>query len=225
MKRIKLKDRLLPNYTKGEETMNMVTHIVGGVIGVIALVLCLISSIINKSGYGVAGALVFGTSMILLYTMSSIYHGLNPKFATAKKVFQILDHCTIFILIAGTYTPILLCGVRLDDPVLAWSIFGIIWFVAILGITLNAIDLHKFKVFSMICYLGMGWCILFTASDLIRMIGKPATLLLVFGGISYTLGALLYMGGHKFKYFHSVFHIFVAIGSLLHFLCIYLYII
>ena len=225
MKRIKLKDRLLPNYTKGEETMNMVTHIVGGVIGVIALVLCLISSIINKSGYGVAGALVFGISMILLYTMSSIYHGLSPKYETAKKVFQILDHCTIFILIAGTYTPILLCGVRLYDPLLAWSIFGIIWLVAILGITLNAIDLHKFKVFSMICYLGMGWCILFTASDLIIMIGKPATLLLVFGGISYTLGALLYMGGHKFKYFHSVFHIFVAIGSLLHFLCIYLYII
>ncbi|MFA6778024.1 MAG: hemolysin III family protein [Bacilli bacterium] len=225
MKRIKLKDRLLPNYTKGEETMNMVTHIIGGVIGIIALVLCLIFSIINKSGYGVAGSLVFGISMILLYTMSSIYHGLSPKFATAKKIFQILDHCTIFILIAGTYTPILLCSIRLYDPILAWSLFGIIWLVAILGITLNAIDLNKFKIFSMICYLGMGWCILFTASNLIRMIGKPATLLLVFGGISYTLGALLYMGGRKFKYFHSVFHIFVAIGSLLHFLCVIIYII
>ncbi|MDD4187668.1 MAG: hemolysin III family protein [Bacilli bacterium] len=225
MKRIKLKDRLLPNYTKGEETMNMVTHIIGGVIGIIALVLCLIFSIINKSGYGVAGSLVFGISMILLYTMSSIYHGLSPKFATAKKIFQILDHCTIFILIAGTYTPILLCSIRLYDPILAWSLFGIIWLVAILGITLNAIDLNKFKIFSMICYLGMGWCILFTASNLIRMIGKPATLLLVFGGISYTLGALLYMGGRKFKYFHSVFHIFVAIGSLLHFLCVLIYII
>ena len=225
MKRIKLKDRKLPNYTKGEEIMNMVTHIIGGIIGLNALVLCLIFAIINKNGYAIAGSLVFGISMIILYTMSSIYHGLSPKLTTTKKVFQILDHCTIFILIAGTYTPILLCSIRLHNPILAWSLFGIIWGMAIIGIILNSIDLNKFKVFSMICYLGMGWCILFTASDLIRIIGKPATLLLVFGGISYTVGAILYMCGHKFKYFHSVFHIFVDIGSLLHFLCILLYII
>ena len=225
MKRIKLKNRSLPNYTKGEEMMNMVTHIIGGVMGITALVLCLIFSIIHNDGYAIASSLVFGISMIVLYTMSSIYHGLSPRYATAKKVFQILDHCTIFILIAGTYTPILLSAIRLHNPVLAWSIFGIIWTVTVIGIILNSIDLNKFKVFSMICYLGMGWCILFTASDLIRIIGKPATLLLVFGGISYTAGAILYMWGHKFKYFHSVFHIFVDIGSLLHFLCILLYII
>lgn len=225
MKRTKLKDRSLPKYTKGEEMMNMVTHIIGGAIGLTALVLCLIFSVKNGNGYAIAGSLVFGISMILLYTMSSIYHGLSPKHATAKKVFQVLDHCTIFILIAGTYTPILLTGIRAHNPALGWSLFGIIWGVAILGIILNSIDLKRYKVFSMICYLGMGWCILFTASDLIRIIGKPATLLLVFGGVSYTLGALLYMGGRKFKYFHNVFHIFVALGSLLHFLCILLYII
>ncbi len=225
MKRIKLIDRILPNYTRGEELMNMITHIIGGVIGLSALVLCLIYSIIHKDGYAIAGSLVFGISMVTLYTMSSIYHGLSPKFSTAKKVFQILDHCTIFILIAGTYTPILLSAIRLQKPVLAWSLFIIIWTVAIIGIILNSIDLKKFKVFSMVCYLGMGWCILFTASDLINIIGKPATLFLVFGGVSYTLGAILYMWGHKIKYFHSVFHIFVNIGSLLHFLCILLYII
>ncbi|MDD2504917.1 MAG: hemolysin III family protein [Bacilli bacterium] len=223
--RIKLKDRCLPNYTKKEEIMNMITHIVGGAIGITALVLCLVFASIKSDGYAVAGSLVFGISMILLYTMSSIYHGLSPKLSTAKKVFQILDHCTIFILIAGTYTPVLLSSIRPHNPTLAWSLFGIIWGTAIIGIILNSIDLKKFKVFSMICYLGMGWCIIFTAPELPKMIGKAAIYLLVFGGVSYTVGAVLYMWGHRIKYFHSVFHIFVTIGSLLHFLCILIYII
>ncbi len=225
MKRIKLKDRELPSYSKGEEIMNMITHIVGGLIGIVALVLCLVFSSLKNDGYGIAGSLVFGISMIILYTMSSIYHGLSPKYKTAKKVFQILDHCTIFILIAGTYTPVLLSSVRLHNPTLAWTLFGVIWGIAILGIILNSIDLRKFRVFSMICYLGMGWCIIFNAKDLINMIGIKAVYLLIFGGIAYTLGSILYMSGHKIKYFHSVFHIFVTIGSLLHFLCIVIYII
>lgn len=225
MKRTKLKDRVLPNYTKGEEIINMVTHIIGGVIGIIALILCLIFSIVNHNGYAIAGSLVFGLSMIILYTISSVYHGLSPKIATAKKIFQILDHCTIFILIAGTYTPVLLCSVRIYNPTLAWVLFAIIWVMTAIGIILNSIDLNKFKIFSMICYLAMGWCIIFTSTDLVKIIGKPATLLLVFGGISYTVGAIFYMFGKKVKYFHSIFHVFVDIGSLLHFLCILLYII
>ncbi|MDD2238584.1 MAG: hemolysin III family protein, partial [Bacilli bacterium] len=159
MKRTKIKDRILPNYTKGEEIMNMVTHIIGGVIGIVALILCIIFSCLHKDGYALAGSIVFGISMILLYTTSSIYHGLSPKKSTAKKVFQVLDHCTIFILIAGTYTPILLTGIRIHSPALAWSLFGIIWGVAILGIIFNSIDLKRYKKFSMICYLTMGWCI------------------------------------------------------------------
>ncbi|NLL01960.1 MAG: hemolysin III family protein [Mollicutes bacterium] len=225
MKRTKLKDRVLPNYTKGEEIINMVTHIIGGVIGIIALILCLIFSIVNHNGYAIAGSLVFGLSMIILYTISSVYHGLSPKIATAKKIFQILDHCTIFILIAGTYTPVLLCSVRIYNSTLAWVLFAIIWVMTAIGIILNSIDLNKFKIFSMICYLAMGWCIIFTSTDLVKIIGKPATLLLVFGGISYTVGAIFYMFGKKVKYFHSIFHVFVDIGSLLHFLCILLYII
>ena len=161
MKRTKLKDRVLPNYTKGEEIINMVTHIIGGVIGIIALILCLIFSIVNHNGYAIAGSLVFGLSMIILYTISSVYHGLSPKIATAKKIFQILDHCTIFILIAGTYTPVLLCSVRIYNPTLAWVLFAIIWVMTAIGIILNSIDLYKFKIFSMICYLAMGWCIIF----------------------------------------------------------------
>lgn len=223
MKRTKLKDRNLPNYTKGEEIMNMVSHIVGGVIGITSLVLCLIFSVKHHNGYGVAGSIVFGISMILLYTVSSVYHGLRK--GTAKKVMQVIDHCTIFVLIAGTYTPVLLCSVRTYNSSLAWSLFGVIWFFAILGIILNAIDLKKYKVFSMICYLLMGWCIVFTAPNLIPMIGKGGMLLLIFGGVSYTVGAILYLIGAKKHYFHFVFHIFVDIGSLLHFLCILLYVI
>jgi hemolysin III len=222
-KRTKLVDRKLPNYTKGEEIMNMVSHIVGGAIGVAALILCIIFACIHHDGYALAGGIVFGISMILLYTISSVYHGLKKEMP--KKVMQVIDHCTIFVLIAGTYTPILLCAVRKYNAPLAWSLFGIIWGLAILGITLNAIDLKKYRVFSMICYLAMGWCIIFTAPHLTLWLGKGGTLLLVLGGVSYTIGSILYLIGSKKHYYHFIFHLFVDIGSLLHFLCILLYVI
>ena len=162
MKRTKLKDRVLPKYTKGEEIFNMVSHIVGGAIGVIALVLCIIFAAVHKNIYGVIASTIFGITIILLYTMSSIYHGLNEKLK-AKKVFQVIDHCSIFLLIAGSYTPFALCTLREYDVALGWTIFGIVWGLAILGIVLNAIDLKKYKVFSMVCYLLMGLCIIIKA--------------------------------------------------------------
>ena len=161
--------------------------------------------------------------MIVLYTMSSIYHGLSPKLK-AKKVMQILDHCSIFLLIAGSYTPFTLCVLREDNSAVGWTIFGIIWAIAILGITLNAIDLKKYNVFSMICYLSMGWCILARVNTLPRLLGMHGFTLLVFGGIAYTVGAVLYGLGTKHKYMHSVFHLFIFLGSLLHFFCILLYV-
>ncbi len=224
MFRTKLKDRTLPNYTKGEEIMNTITHVLGAILGIIALILCVIVSTINKDGYALAGAIVFGISMILLYTISSIYHGLSPKRDIAKKVFQILDHCTIFILIAGTYTPILLTSVREYSPTLAWTLFGIIWGAAIIGIIFNAIDLKKTKVISIICYLFMGWSIIFIGKDIIEIFSKNAIILLLVGGILYTIGVIFYGLGKKIKYCHGVFHIFVYGGSLLHFLCILFYI-
>ena len=224
MFRTKLKDRILPNYTKGEEIMNTITHVLGAILGIIALILCVIVSTINKDGYALAGAIVFGISMILLYTISSIYHGLSPKRDIAKKVFQILDHCTIFILIAGTYTPILLTSVREYSPTLAWTLFGIIWGAAIIGIIFNAIDLKKTKVISIICYLFMGWSIIFIGKDIIEIFSKNAIILLLVGGILYTIGVIFYGLGKKIKYCHGVFHIFVYGGSLLHFLCILMYI-
>ena len=152
--RTKLKDRQMPTYTKGEEIFNMVSHIVGGALGIIAIILCATFAAIHHNPYGVVSGVIYGISLILLYTMSSVYHGLS-KNLFAKRVFQVLDHCMIFVMIAGCYTPFALCTFREYNAALGWSIFGIVWLLAIIGIVLNSIDIKKFKIFSMICYLGM----------------------------------------------------------------------
>ncbi len=218
MKRIKLSDRKLPNYTKGEEIFNMVTHIVGGGLGVVALCLCVIIAAVHKNTAGVLCGIVFGVSMISLYTMSSIYHGLRP--GTAKKVFQVLDHCTIYFLISGTYTPLLICSIRHINPWACWLTFGAVWALTALAITLTAIDLEKYKVFSMICYIGMGWCIIFSIKITFSALGLLSFWLLLAGGIFYTIGAVLFKAGSHVRYFHSIFHIFVLLGSICHILCI-----
>lgn len=223
MKRTKLKDRVLPTYTKGEEIVNMVSHIVGGALGIVITVLCIIVSAIHKNAYAVVSSAIYGASVIILYTMSSIYHGLSPK-CKGKKVMQVLDHCTIFLLIAGSYTPFALCTFRGYDAVIGWSIFGGIWATAILGIVLNSIDLKKYKVFSMICYLGMGWTIIVKANLLPMLLGVKGTVLLVLGGIAYTLGTIFYGLGRKKKYMHSIFHLFILAGTILQFFCIIFYV-
>ena len=223
MKRTKLRDRILPKYTKGEEIFNMTSHIVGGALGIVALVLCVVFAAVHGNGYGVVSGAIYGITMVILYTMSSIYHGLNPK-RKAKKVFQVLDHCSIYLLIAGSYTPFALCTLREYNTALGWTIFGVIWFVAILGIILNSIDIKKFRVFSMICYLVMGWCIVFKINLLPELLGTAGFVLLLLGGLSYTVGAILYGLGKKHKYMHSVFHLFILLGSLLQFFTILLYV-
>lgn len=224
MKRIKLDDRVLPTYTRGEEIFNMVSHIVGAPLGIVAIVLGVIFSAIHGNGYGIASSIVYGITLILLYTMSSIYHGLHPG-CKVKKVFQIIDHCSIFLLIAGTYTPFALCTLREYNPVTGWVIFGIVWGLAVIGIILNSIDLKKFKVFSMICYLVMGWCIIIKMNIIIEELGIFGFLLLLVGGIIYTVGALFYGLGKKHKWMHSIFHLGCVIGSMLHLICILLYVI
>ena len=223
MKRIKLADRVLPTYTKGEEIFNMTSHILGVVLGIIATVLCIITAAINHNAYGVVSSSIYGTTMIILYTMSSIYHGLSPK-CKGKKVMQILDHCTIFLLIAGSYTPFALCTFREYNIATGWWIFGIIWGMAIIGIILNAIDLRKYRVFSIVCYLVMGWAIVFKANLLPVLLGTNGTTLLVTGGIAYTIGAIFYGIGRKHRYMHSMFHLCILLGSILQFFCILLYV-
>ncbi len=223
MQRIKLRDRILPKYTKGEEIFNMTSHIVGAALGIVATVLCVVFAAIRGNVYGVVSGSIYGVTMIILYTMSSIYHGLSPK-RYSKRVFQVLDHCSIFLLIAGSYTPFALCTIREYDTASGWIIFGVIWAVAILGIVLNSIDIKKFKVFSMICYLLMGWCIVFKIGLLPQLLGTAGFVLLLLGGIAYTVGAVLYGIGKKHKYMHSIFHLFILLGSLLQFFCILLFV-
>lgn len=221
MKRIKLSDRLLPNYTTGEEVMNMVTHIVGGALGLVVLVLCMLRAVGQGITLNIIGCGVYGLSIVTLYTISSVYHGLRP--GMAKKVLQVLDHCTIYLLIAGTYTPILLASFVPTYPMIGWGLLAAEWLLAALAATLTAIDLKKYTVFSMICYIGMGWGIIFFLSQTVQVMTMPGFLLLLSGGIAYTVGAILYGIGSKRHWIHSVFHIFVVIGSLLQFLAIYLY--
>lgn len=224
MPRTKINDRVLPTYTKGEEIFNMVTHIVGGAIGIIGMVICLVISIIHRNAYSIVGSIIYGISMIFLYTMSSIYHGLSPKLK-AKKVMQVLDHCTIYVLIFGTYTPILLNPIRQVDPVASWIMLGIVWGLGILGIVLTAIDLEQFKVFSMVCYLAMGWLIIFRMDLLIKAIGMTGSMLILAGGIVYTIGSILYGIGKSKKYMHSMFHLCVVIATFLQLLAIILYVV
>ena len=221
--RTKLDDRILPTYTKGEEIFNMVSHIVGGAFGIAATALCVIFASIHGNVYGIVGGAVYGFTVILLYTISSIYHGLKPN-TKAKKVFQVLDHCSIYILIAGSYTPIALCNIRSMDLSAGWWIFGIIWFLAVLGIVFTAIDLKSTKVFSMTCYLLMGWIIIFKFNLLLQALHINGVTLLLVGGIVYTIGAILYGVGKKKKYFHSIFHLFILAASILQFFAILLYV-
>ncbi len=221
MKRTKLSDRKLPSYCKGEEIMNMVTHIVGGGFGVIILVLCVLKAALGGDIYGCVGAAVYGVCMVTLYTMSSVYHGLKP--GMAKKVMQVLDHCTIYFLIAGSYTVIALSALRNLSPALCWTVLGIEWSLTAVAATLTAIDLKKYNILSMICYIGMGWCVAFFIPQTLQALTTPGFLWLLSGGIAYTVGAVLYGVGSKKPWFHCIFHIFVVLGSLLQFVAIFLY--
>lgn len=221
-KRIRLQDRLLPDYTKGEEIMNMVTHIAGGTFGIAVLILCLFRAASDGNVFDIVGSAIFGCTMVTLYTVSSVYHGLRPS--TGKKVMQIIDHCTIYFLIAGTYTPILLSAFVPAHPLLGWGLLVIEWGLAILAATLTAIDLHRYRVFSMICYIGMGWGIVFFLPQALELLTQQGFLLLLSGGIVYTIGAVLYGIGAKKHWIHSVFHVFVVLGSVLQSISILLYV-
>lgn len=219
MNRTKLADRQLPNYTKGEEIFNFVSHIVGGALSIAALVICIVVAALHHNGYGVVASSIYGVCMICLYTMSSIYHGLRK--GTAKKVFQVIDHCTIYFMIAGSYMPVALCAIREQNSIMGWTLFGVIWALTAVAVTLTAIDLQKFSIFSMICYIGMGWSVIFCIKELYIAVGMAGIVWLVVGGLLYTIGAVIY--SFDKKYAHGVFHMFVIFGSIAHFFAIILY--
>lgn len=209
----------IPRYSLSEELLNAISHGVGALLGIAAIVLLLVKSVPTGDPWRIVSGAVFGFSVLLLYVMSCLYHALRVN--RAKRVFRVMDHCTIFFLIAGTYTPFTL--VTLRGPV-GWWLFGAVWGLAALGITLNAVNLRKFSKLSVACYLLMGWAIIAAFRPLAERLPAGGVRLLLAGGVAYTVGAILYGVGAKVKYFHSVFHFFCLAGTALHFLAVYLYV-
>lgn len=214
-----MKKVLIPKYNLCEELINAITHGIGALFGIVALVLTVIFAARNHNVIGIVSSAIYGATMIIMYVMSCLYHSFSPKMK-AKKVFRIIDHCDIYLFIAGSYTPFCL---SLIGGVTGWTIFGVIWFCAILGVILNAINLEKFKVLSVIMYLVMGWMIIFSFSHLKAVMPWKGISLLLSGGIVYTIGAILYAIGSKKRYFHSIFHFFVLGGSILQMFSILFY--
>ena len=223
MTRTPLCQRTLPNYSRQHEIANMSSHIVGGALGLLILLICICLSVLHDNIWSLAGSLIYGISMIALYSVSSVYHGMKPGYG--KKVMQVVDHCTIYLLIAGTYTPVLLTSIRPLYPEIAWTILAAEWLLALAASVFTAIDHNKYKKLSMSCYIGMGWLIVFALKPTLVCVGLPGFLLLLSGGISYTVGAVLYGIGKKKPVYHTVFHVFVVIGSILQALCIILYVV
>lgn len=221
-KRTPLRERALPAYSRGEEMMNMATHIAGGAMALVILVLSIVRPALSKNTVGIVSGAIYGSSMLIVFTVSSVYHGMRK--GVCKLVMRIIDHCDIYFLIAGTYTPILLLGVRTVNPALAWTVFGLEWVMAALGVTLNAIDLKKYEKFSMICYLVMGWGVIFCLRSTVEAMTLSGFLWILGGGVAFSIGALLYKIGKKKAYIHSVFHIFVVLGAALQFVGIYGYV-
>lgn len=200
----------VPQYSKGEELCNSLSHVVGFVLSAVALIYMIVEAVKYGDWLCLFSVIVYGTAMMVLYAMSACYHAIrSPKL---KGIFRIFDHCAIFLLIAGTYTPYMLITLR---GAVGWTIFGIIWGMAILGIVLNAIDMEKFSLFSLICYVVMGWAVVFAVRPLVANLSSLGVSLLVWGGITYTVGIIFYLM-KKVPYTHALWHLFVLGGSLLH---------
>ena len=221
MKRTPIALRSLPNYTKGEEWLNAMSHAVGAGFGIAALILCILKAARGGDPCAVTASVIYGFSMIAVFGVSSVYHGMKTGFA--KKVMQVVDHCTIYLLIAGSYTVIVLSAIRPRYPALGWGLFVFEWALAALAAGLTAIDLKKYSVFSMICYIGMGWAVIPFWRPVLEVLTLPGFLLLLFGGIAYSIGAILYGLGKKRKWMHGIFHLFVVLGALLQFFSVLFY--
>lgn len=208
----------IPKYTLGEEIVNAISHGLGAGLAIAGLVLLIIRA---NDAIGVVTGVIYASIMIILYIISCIYHALSPK-VKGKKVLRVIDHCNVLLMVAGTYTPICLSmlGGRLG-----WSMFGIVWGVTLVAIIFNCINVDKYRKISLFCNLVLGWSALFIIKPLINACPINGLVLLICGGIVYSIGAILYGIGAKKKYIHSVFHFFVIGGSLLHYFMIYFYVV
>lgn len=201
-------------YTLGEEIFSSVSHGVGACLSIAGTVVLLVFSVIYGNALAVVSSSIYGASLIILYTMSTLYHSFTNE--KVKHFFQIMDHNTIFLLIAGTYTPITL---YILGGVTGWILFSVVWVASIIGITLNSINMEKAKIPSLVCYIATGWVIIFAIKPLIAKVPFLSALFLVLGGVIYTVGIVFYVI-KKVKYFHPVWHIFTILGSAFHYFSI-----
>lgn len=204
----------MPRYTLGEEIFNGVSHGAGAVLSVAGTVVLIVCAAIYSDAWAVVSSCIYGASLIILYTMSTLYHSITNK--RAKAFFRIMDHNTIFVLIAGTYTPITLAVLR---GAWGWVLFSVVWTAAIVGIALNSIDLERFKKLSIVCYVAMGWVIVFAIKPLIDSAPMLSLVFLVIGGVFYT-GGIVFYAIKRVRYFHSVWHLFTIAGSAFHYFAI-----
>ncbi|MCP5455195.1 MAG: hemolysin III family protein [Thermotogae bacterium] len=206
-------------FTTGEEVANSIIHGFGMLFSLAALVLMIIFSALEGTAWHVVSTSIFGVTLLLLYTSSTLYHALTNR--KAKNLFEIFDHSSIYLLIAGTYTPFTL--VTLRGP-LGWTIFGIVWGMAVLGILFKIFFVKRFVFLSTLIYIIMGWMIIIGINPLMQNIDPNGIFWLVTGGILYTLGTVFYIW-RKFRYHHAVWHLFVLAGSFCHFWCVLFYVI
>lgn len=203
-------------YTLGEEISNSVSHGIGAGLSVAGTVVLIVVSAVNSNAWGVVSSCIYGASLIILYTMSTLYHSITNQ--KAKSFFRVMDHNTIFLLIAGTYTPITLYFL---NGAIGWVLFAVVWAAAIIGIVMNSVNLEKARIPSVFCYVAMGWVIVFAIKPLMASMPDISLILLVAGGVFYTLGIIFY-AVKKVKYFHFVWHIFTVAGSVLHYFAVLL---
>lgn len=206
-------------YTHGEELANSITHGIGAFLSMVGLGMLIVHSAVNSSVISLVSSIIYGITLTMMYMSSTLYHSFRKP--SIKKLFRTIDHCSIFLLIAGSYTPFTLITLK---GTTGYTLFSVIWIITIVGIAINIIDVKKYSKLSLVCYITMGWAVVFAIKPLLSNLDTNGFSFLLWGGIAYTVGILFYVN-KKTRYMHSIWHLFVLAGSVLHFIVIFRYVI
>ncbi|BCA79692.1 hemolysin III family protein [Desulfuromonas sp. AOP6] len=215
---MRLSERLV-YYSKAEELANRLTHGLGALAGVVGFVILMKAAFHTADPWRITSSAIYGTGLVTFYTLSTLYHTVRTP--GVRYVFRILDHASIFLMIAGTYTPFTLVSL---NGAWGWSLFGTVWGLALVGMTFKAFMPHRLRIVAPLLYIGLGWLVIIAIKPLLVAVPLPGVLLLVAGGVAYTLGVLFY-AIERIPFNHAIWHLFVLAGSFLHYLAIYLYVV
>ena len=213
-------DKSIKQHLLYEELANSITHGIGIFLGTAALVLLVVFASLYGNAWHIVSCSVYGSSLVLLYTASTLYHSFRrPR---VKHVFRIIDHVSIYVLIAGTYTPFTLVPLR---GAWGWSLFGVVWGMALCGIIAKIFFIHRFEILSTLLYLVMGWIVVIAAKPMLQKVPWHGILWLAIGGLAYTIGVIFYAIDKKLSYAHAIWHVFVLVGSICHFFAVMFYVV